>query len=152
MRHIFLFLASIISILGGCSPTSTSTTKPDANNVVEEENKREYSEISHLKILWNDIFKQSENHYFVYFYSLYCSHCNSIKNFMIETALRGNVKIYFIQASGEHVINDEIAKETNVDSLENLAIRGYPTLLELSNWIVVKNVAGETAIKSLLNS
>ena len=152
MRNILLFSLTFLSILGGCSPNSKPSTKPEENNTQEEEKKREYSEISQLKILWKDIFNQQENIYYVYLYSLYCSHCNAIKNFMIESALSGNKKIYFIQASGEHVINEEKAKEISVDSLEDLAIRGYPTLLELKNKIVTKNVAGETAIKSVVNS
>lgn len=152
MRNFLLLSLLFLSILGSCSPETKPSIKPEENQVEEEEKKREYSEISHLKIFWKDIFNQEENHYYVYLYSLYCSHCNAIKNFMIESALTGNKKIYFIQASGEHVINEEKAKENNVDSLENLAIRGYPTLLELTNKIVTKNVAGESAIKLVVNS
>ncbi len=152
MRTILLFSAILLALFSSCSQKE----KVSNNNISQEEEidekKRDYSEISHLKIVWSDIFSQPENEYFVYFYSLYCSHCNSIKNFMIEEALAGNKKIYFSQASGDHIINEEKAKQNGVNSLENLAIKGYPSMIKIVNKVVTKNVAGETAIKSLLNS
>lgn len=152
MRTILLFSTILLALFGGCSQKEKVSNDNISQEEEVDEKKRDYSEISHLKIVWSDIFSQSENEYFVYFYSLYCSHCNSIKNFMIEEALAGNKKIYFSQASAEHVINEQKANQTNVKMLEDLAIKGYPSIIKIVNKVVTKNVAGETAIKSLLNS
>ena len=44
----------------------------------------EYDEIVNQKILWNDIFSVAKPTYFVYFYSVVCQNCHSIKNEIIE--------------------------------------------------------------------
>ena len=152
MRTILLFSTILLALFSSCSQKEKVSNNSISQEEEFDEKKRDYSEISHLKIVWSDIFSQSENEYFVYFYSLYCSHCNSIKNFMIEEALGGNKKIYFSQASAEHVISEQKANQTNVKMLEDLAIKGYPSIIKIVNKVVTKNVAGETAIKSLLNS
>ena len=142
-------------ILSGCTfpyhtqkHGSTEVSVPSSN--MESISTHTYSEISHLKIFWSEIFKQKEKDYFVYFYSETCSHCRSIKNHIIEYALDEDNHIYFVSSSPEITIDEEKAKNNNVDKLTDLAIRGYPSLIKLSEKIVMLNVAGVSPILEAL--
>ena len=114
-----------------------------------------YDEVGEYRIFWNDIFKQPFDLYYVYLYSPTCAHCNSIKNEMIEYVLGDNQHLFFISSSAEHNISDNVNPNQHIDSLENLYIKGYPTLLKLTEKVVTKNIAGVKEIKqelSLYNS
>ena len=109
-----------------------------------------YQEIAHLKFDWNDIYSQSKNEYFVYFYSLTCSHCQNLKNLVIEFALK-NDNVFFIEANEKVVIENNVDHTIGISSVSELAILGYPSLIKIEQNVCVFNVAGEHDIKSKLN-
>ena len=104
-----------------------------------------YDEVSNRKIYWSNIFTRPEEHYYVYLYSLTCSHCASIKNQMIEYALSDVSPIYFVESSPEINIDSKV-DSVNVSTLEDLSIKGFPSLLVLDNHVVTKNLAGTILI------
>ncbi len=110
-----------------------------------------YTEVENLHIFYSEIFKQQQVTYFVYFYSLTCSHCASIKNEIIEFALSKKETIFFIKSSPEITIDENKAKEINVSNISDLAIRGYPSLIKIDESTLTLNVAGIAPIKLALN-
>ena len=109
----------------------------------------EYEEISNQKILWNDIFSVAKPTYFVYFYSLVCQNCNSIKNEIIEYGL-ANDDIYFVQDSKEFVFGNDITKTIGISDISFFFISGFPTLIEIDNAILVNHVVRVNNIRKTL--
>lgn len=109
----------------------------------------EYEEIVNQKLLWNDIFSVAKPTYFVYFYSLVCQNCNSIKNEIIEYGL-ANDDIYFVQDSKEFVFGNDITKTIGISDISFFFISGFPTLIEIDNAILVNHVVGVNNIRKTL--
>ena len=87
--------------------------------------------------------------YFVYFYSLVCQNCNSIKNEIIEYGL-ANDDIYFVQDSKEFVFGNDITKTIGISDISFFFISGFPTLIEIDNAILVNHVVGVNNIRKTL--
>ena len=69
---------------------------------------------------------------------------------MIETALsRSN--IFFVKSSEKDEIVYDVSKSIGATTPEQIVILGYPTVIEIKDKILVKNVAGKSEIKKLLN-
>lgn len=109
----------------------------------------EYTEINNLIISWDEIFEMKDENYFVYIFSRTCSHCQSMKNEIIEFAINFS-SIYFVEDSEKIVFKNDIKYTIGLTSAENLAIVGFPTLLEIKDKILVKNAAGKEKIFEVL--
>ncbi|MDY0100368.1 MAG: hypothetical protein WCZ47_04475 [Bacilli bacterium] len=101
-----------------------------------------YDEISHLTIYYKDIFNQKEKQYYVYFYSLICSHCFEIKNKIITYALCDKVKTYFVLECDEIKYGFDTELTIGITSIEALFIKGYPSLIVIKNSNLTFNEAG----------
>ena len=152
-KSLFLSILQIIHILPiftlcSCDDSySTHMSNPISSSSPSSvsEISHSYDEVSYRKIYWSNIFTRPEDNYYVYLYSLTCSHCASIKNQMIEYTLSNVSTIYFIESSPEINIDSKIDC-VNVESLNDLTIKGFPTLLVLDNHVVTKNLAGTKLI------
>ncbi len=109
-----------------------------------------YFEIEEKLVGWNDIFNIYLYKYYVYYFSRTCSHCEEIKNWIIETALKRD-DIFFVKASEKDTIEIDVSDTIGLETIENMKIMGYPSLIEITNWKVTKNVAGKTQIKNLID-
>ena len=105
----------------------------------------EYFEIEYITINWSDILIQNKDTYYVYIYSLTCTHCQELKNSIIEEALSRN-DIYFVKGSNKDVVKNDVSYTIGATDVENIAILGYPTLLKISNKTLVQNIAGNSKI------
>ena len=143
MRKIFLISQLIIILYSnrGCDSPKTKSFSPEIFEVSSEEVKHEYSEISKFRISWNETYSQELDDYYVYYFSRTCSHCQEIKNFMITKALERE-DIFFVESSSDDVIKNNVDSTLYSSSAEFLAILGYPSLVEIKDKILVKNVAG----------
>ena len=143
-NKVVFFLAPLL--LCGCG------TAENQDEVYEEEIipvERSYSEVSDFELTWETIFDVGEENYYVYFYSLTCSHCEEIKNFIIETALeRGDV--YFVKGTSKDQITNDPKKTIGAENPGEIWILGYPSLLKITNQKCTKNLVGNTQIKSEL--
>lgn len=148
MRKIFLFL-TLPLILGGCSLTKKES-KIDIKNVEIPEVDHEYFEVTELTINWADILIQNNDTYYVYIYSQNCTHCQELKNYMIETALKRD-DIFFVRGTSKDTIKTDVSTSIGATKTEDICILGYPSLLEISEKTVVKNVAGKAKIIDLLS-
>ncbi|MDD4154304.1 MAG: thioredoxin family protein [Bacilli bacterium] len=127
----------------------------DSGNITQEDNTitietYSYDDIIDITIKWDDIFAMTPRNYFVYFYSLYCGHCQSIKDLVINYSKRGEITMYFVEASTEVVVAKDTHLTIGAMAVEQLWILGYPSLVEIENGAVVINIAGANAIKEIL--
>ena len=142
------FLLIFPILLGGCTITKKEE-KINVSNIVIPEADHEYFEVENYFINWENILKQNNEVYYVYFYSLTCSHCQELKNWIIERALvRGDV--FFVKGSNKDTIKSDVASTIGATSVDEVAIMGYPSLLKIVNKTVTLNAAGNTKIIELL--
>ena len=138
-----ILLTSMILI--GCS--TTETKQPTFSETIVVPVNHDYSEISEYELTWDSIFIPSEIKYYVYFYSSTCSHCEELKDYIIEKALnRGD--IYFVKGTSKDQLANDSKKSINAEKPEDIWILGYPSLLLISNHKCTKNLAGNTQIKA----
>lgn len=121
-----------------------------SNNSVEITQNHDYNDVKNKTINFDEIFKQKNEQYFVYFYSLTCSHCSLIKNQMIEYGLN-HENIYFVQASEDVKISESTDSVVGATSIEEISILGYPSLLEIEQKVCVFITSGSDNIISKLN-
>ncbi len=138
MKYKYTFL--MIPFLVSC--TSVKEIESKESLVVAP---HDYNEVSEKMIEWQDIFKQEDSFYYCYIFSKTCSHCNSIKDYVIDYALRKN-NMYFIEYKNNIPIIGDVSKTIESTSIETVGILGTPTLLELFNHTLISNVAGEKNI------
>lgn len=145
LNKIILFLIPIL--LFGCDE---SEPRKELNEEEFIPVQHEYSEVSDYELTRETIFDVDETNYYVYFFSLTCSHCEELKNFIIEKALnRGD--IYFVKGTSKDQITNDINKLIGAENPGDIWILGYPSLLKISNQKCSKNLAGISQIKSELN-
>lgn len=147
MKSIY-FLAAFSVLLAGCS-LNQKEEKIDVSKVVVPEADHEYFEIEHISINWSDILKQNNENYYVYIYSLTCSHCQELKNFIIDEALKRD-DIYFVKGTNKDVVKTDVSDTIGATDEKYIAILGYPTLLKISNKTLVVNAAGNSKIIDIL--
>lgn len=148
MKKLFALLFVLTSLIPSCDNNSSSVSFISAT--IEPEITHSYNEIEDRKIKWKDVFFPSKTQYFVYFYSLTCSHCNQLKNKIIEYALV-NENIYFVQDSEDVVIDKNVDQTIGINDVESLLIKGFPSLVQIDNKTITKNVAGINDIILILN-
>lgn len=129
----------LIPLLVACSKTEQSTS---SETILLS---HDYSEVSERMIEWKDVFMQQEDFYYCYVFSKTCSHCNAIKDYVIDYALRKN-NMYFIEFNKNIPITSDVSYTIEKTRVEDIGILGTPTLLEIFNGTLIANVAGEKNI------
>jgi len=132
----------IVAFLMSCNATPVSIN--DTNDVIISVD-HSYSEIAKYEITWNQIFEIEKQDYCVYFYSLSCSHCEELKNFIIESAQKRE-DIFFVKSSSKDQITNDQKLSINAGNPGEIWILGYPSLIKISNKKCTKNLAGTTQI------
>ena len=145
MKYKILFLS--FAVLAGCSLQEKQSETPVDEVVIPISH--EYSEVSDYELTWQTMFDVDEEHYYVYIYSTTCTHCEELKNYIIEKALnRGD--IYFVKGSSKDQVTTDSKKLIGAENPGDIYILGYPSLLLISNHKCTKNLAGSSQIKSEL--
>lgn len=136
-------------ILGGCSFTKTEQKSVIPAIEIPEVN-HEYFEVEIFTLNWEDIFFENNSPYYIYVYSTSCSHCQELKNWIIEKALdRGD--IFFVKSTNKIPLSGDVSSSIGATKVEDISLLGYPSMLKINEKTVVKNVAGSSKIKDLLN-
>lgn len=147
-RKNLLLILPLLLVLFGCDNKRAEGAKDNLESFVMPI-ERSYDEVGSFAITWEHIFDVDSEEYFVYFYSLTCSHCSELKNFIIEEALsRGN--IYFSKASSKDIILTDTKSSIGAGKSGDISILGYPTMIKIYHHICTENVSGKTKILNLL--
>ena len=109
----------------------------------------DYIEVRDREIGWNDVFSPAKIDYFVYFYSRRCSHCNAIKDKVIDYSLKVD-NMYFIEFDSDVKVGNNAELTIGKTTIDDLFILGTPSLLEIKDKMVTMNIAGEDDILSFL--
>ena len=142
MKMIYLLPVLLIS---SCALETSDTEM--MNNYVSIPLNHSYEEVSDYELTRESIFDVDEENYYVYIYSTTCTHCEELKNYIIEKALeRGD--IYFVKGSSNDQLTTDSKKLIGAENPGDIYILGYPSLLLISNQKCTKNLAGSTQIKS----
>ena len=137
LKYTFLLVPFLIS----CSSANKAVSESENSIIIPHD----YSEVSDRMIEWQDIFEQEDDFYYCYVFSKTCSHCNAIKDYVIDYALRKN-NMYFIEFNKNIPIMSDISYTIEKTNVEDIGILGTPTLLEIFNGTLIANVAGEKNI------
>lgn len=129
-------------LLTGCNDQDVSNN--DTNDVAISI-EHSYLEIEKFEITWSTIFDVGKSNYYVYFYSLTCSHCEDLKNFIIEQAQKRE-DIFFVKSSSKDQITNDPNLSINAENPGEIWILGYPTLLKIDEKKCSKNLAGTSQI------
>lgn len=108
----------------------------------------DYLEIKDKEIVWSDLFSK-DDHYYCYIYSEYCTHCEHIKNQVIEKALSID-NLYFIHFQKDIPIFTDITTTIGETDIDKMGILGTPTFIEIENHTVSNHVAGEKEVLNLI--
>ena len=138
-----LFLATVITSCSSAKSESTSISSSE-EYVIEEEQ----------EIFLEDCLSQEEEHYIVFFHSDTCKQCQEIKGDVIAFAYENITKTYFLNIvkPGNQVTICPIDDvPTGVDKVEDVAIAGTPTIIEVENGILTANIPGKDACLTFLN-
>ena len=136
-----LLLLPAICCLMACS-------QPNNASSLAEYIEHDYLEIKDKEIIWSDLFSKGE-HYYCYVYSEYCTHCEQIKNQVIEKALNMD-NFFFIHFQKNIPVLADISITIEETDINKMGILGTPTLIEIENWAVNQHVAGEKEVVKLL--
>ena len=122
--------------------------------ISEKPNKDDLYEVSctnRVNII-NENITSLTNGYFIWTVvkgSFICHNCNSLKNEIIEYAIK-NQNIFFVQDSKDFVFGNDITKTIGISDISFFFISGLPTLIEIDNSILVNHVVGVNNIRKTL--
>ncbi len=132
LRLLFVSLTSL-AIVVSCSPTRDITNNKSA---IEQQEIIKNHQIPYLEAL-----NQKENHYIIFVYSETCGYCHDMMGEIIDFAKSEILPTYFINTQNYEVPIFKEIKE-NIASIDELGILGTPSILEIENKVVIRNIAG----------
>jgi len=141
-----LVLMPFIFCLLSCNEQKESATKEEEISVQVS---HDYSEVDEYSLFWETMFDVESPNYYVYIYSVSCSHCNELKNYIIDRALSMK-NIYFVKGTSKDQIGKDANSSKNAENPADIWILGYPSLLKITNHKCEKNLAGINQIKGEL--
>ena len=148
LKRAYLLIAVILS---GCFSNNQISTKISSKTIPTSSiSEASYDNVKDKTIFWSNIFSISDNDYYVYFFSKTCAHCQSLKEFIISKAIeRGD--IYFVESSEQDVFLKDVSSTIGLTSIEGFGILGHPSLVEIVDKTITKNIAGIPSIRSELS-
>ncbi len=137
----------LMAMFASCSPAQSEQISKNAPS--------EYELQQYEHIDWSDLFKQKETNYFVFFYSQTCSYCHEIMGDVQSFIQDEIVKMYLldIKASSEKVpIGNDTENTIGTGNIDDLFIKGTPSIVEINEGIVTSNIAGKEKCLTFLNN
>ncbi len=108
-----------------------------------------YDDYTHLNS--KDFFKQEDENYYVYAYYPNCGACNSIKKDVFEYANNGPIQLYLFDVKGKtYSFMYKEGSSVGADDFYDLRIYSTPTLLEIKNNKVTKQITGADSVLEFL--
>jgi len=111
---------------------------------------KDYPE-DHL-ICWDNIFKQTEKEYLVYFYSDYCGHCQNIKDEVLQFYCISKYKMYFVNATNDAKFGSDVSSFVGINDPYEFFIPGTPFLTIIKDHALCEYYAGVNAIRIFMKN
>ncbi len=131
-------LLLFIPLLFSCSNDNNEEDQPSIKH-------HSYEEISDKMIGWDEVFKKGDN-YCVYFFSMTCKYCDSIKDEVIDVALTHKTSIYFCNDS--HIVTDrylDVESTIGITDINDFCIKGFPSIIKINLQAVSEHCPGKSA-------
>lgn len=144
MKGKILLLA--IPFLFSCSSGNNPSVDPTIPH-------HSYEEVSDKMINWIDTFKVSHNDYCVYFFSRTCKYCDSIRDEVIDIALKSETKIYFCNDNA--IKTDQyldVESTIGEDDITHFKIKGFPSIIEVNKHVVKSHNAGRNSVLNFVRN
>lgn len=121
------------------------------NTVSEFSHGFTYDQIDFLKMEWADLFQKEPTHYYALVFSPGCQHCQAIEVQVVSYALANKeTPLYFVEATPDIPKGDAIEDTIGASSIDQVFIRGWPTLLEIQNRTLINQFIGEQAVLKII--
>ena len=131
------FLATVVA----CSPAHVITSKKTY---------QDYDIVQSQQIRWLDILNQQEENYIVFIYSETCGYCHDMLDEIVDFATERILPTYFVNSSIDRIqISDDYG--IGIMDINDLSIKGTPSIIEVNEQMVVANVPGIDQCLSYLN-
>lgn len=140
-RFLIASLATL-AIVVSCSPANDTT--------ISKGTYEDYEIVQTHQISWNDVLNQEDDNYIVFIYSETCGYCHDMLNEIVSFANEEILITYFLNSSLNPVtIGDD--NPIGITEIENLTIRGTPTIIEIDEKMVIANIPGIDQCLTYLN-
>ena len=136
----------VVAMIASCTPKESQSSKQNAS--------KEYGIVTDQEILLADCLSQEERNYIIFFHSDKCEHCKQIIDDVIEFAAENILKTYFVNiAKNENKIKicQPIDLTIGVTDVNELAIVGTPTIIEVEEGMTIANAPGKESCLMFLN-
>ena len=142
-----LWLTKILSFIRtSCSPVKSESSNKNAFD--------EYGILKEQEIDWDDCLSQIEERYIVFFHSDTCGHCDEIMGDVLAFSHENITKTYFVDVNKNIDKIKTCSKEDltiGVEDINDLAIIGTPSIIEVFEGMTIANVPGKESCLSFLN-
>ena len=109
-----------------------------------------FSEYPNNFINWDEILSQQSKIYFVYVFSYDCYYCRQIKNRIISFSNSSEYSVYFVEYSKQIPIKNNLSITIGAKDIDNVFIKGTPSLLLIDDATVAINVGGKNEVCEIL--
>ena len=133
---------SLLILLGSCAENA-SIQEP------LEEITIEYPSSSLIK--WSNLFDQDSPDYFIYVFAYDCYYCNELKSKVISFSDSSRFPVYFCEYEKSIPIGHNIEITINKDKVEEVFIKGTPTLILIKDKSIAFNVAGKSEVSEMID-
>ena len=111
----------------------------------------DYEDIDYLTISWSEIFDVPMVDYFVYVYSPTCGHCQKIKQDILNYAIHHD-NFRFVLFNKDIPVLEDVTGTIGKNTVDDIGIKGTPSLFEIYDGVLIKNIVGSTAILETLTN
>ena len=115
---------------------------------VIEEAKIEYPDAF---IQWQTLLAQECSSYYVYVFAYDCYYCNESKRKVICFYEHSEIPVYFCEYTKEIPIGHNTMKTIGSNNLEDIFIRGTPSLLYITDGCISFNVSGKQEVFEMID-
>ena len=151
MKHLLKTCLLIATTLTSCFSGESTSKKPSgSSSITTSSDLLTYDDVKDKMIFWSNVFAIDNDAYYVYFFSKTCTHCQNLKQFILEQAIKRD-DIYFVEESKEVVFVKDTSITIGLSSIDGLGILGYPSLIKIEKKRLTKNLAGIPLIRSELS-
>lgn len=133
-KFIRLFIIPIFLYLSSCANSSSVGGLPHISY--------SYDDVIDYYASWENVFSIDMPNYNIYIYSIHCAHCANLKDHIIPYALE-HKNIFFIEYTKDIPIGSNADSTIGITSIDNLFIKGTPSLINITESVVTANLAGQ---------
>ena len=102
-------------------------------------------------IQWSELFTQESNSYFIYVFAYDCYYCNLLKKKVICFHETCKFPVYFCEYTKSIPIAHDIDNTIGKNKIDDVFIKGTPTLILINEKSITFNVAGKEAVSEMID-